>query len=272
MNTASGTTTEKPADSAMQTARKALGMTPKDAAAAIGVTEHTYQQWEIGAMRPRAAKAQKIGQVLHLPLEKVPVFDTGRPRMAPGSRKRPDAAQLARAEKYAAYRARRVDLGLTQAELAKKAGVGKMAVTDMECGTHEPLWETRQKIRKALGWPEERYFTVEERNEQFLRMQHIIYWVLNRHREYLLEAGADLEDAFQDLALCAIRAIDRYSPDGGAKIETYLISQLMLAVKSIRCRAIAKGLCGKDAMILPFDAVVSLETLTDCGTEFEMAA
>ena len=56
---------------------------------------------------------------------------------------------------------RRRELGISQHELARLAGVHYQTVHRMEIGTQVPIWETRQKLRRVLGLPEERYFTVE---------------------------------------------------------------------------------------------------------------
>ena len=257
----------------LRATRLSLGMKSREAAAAIGVTKHTYLMWERGEMTPMPDKTAKIAEVLHLPLESVPVGGKRKPYS-----KRPmkvyDAEKAARIEKYTPYRDRRLELGLTQPQLAKKAGVAAMTISDMECGVKEPLWSTRQKVRKALGWQEERYYSVEERNELILRMGKIFHWVLNQHREYLLEVYVDLEDAYQDLVLCAISAIDRYDPKGGAQVENYVISQLIFEVRNIRARAVAKGFTGRDARRLPFDTMVSLDALTQHrdGVEMETVA
>ena len=245
---------------AMRAARTSLGMTQREAAALIGVTNHTYQLWETGKLTPKADKTERIAQALHLPLEAVPVRG---PRKPYG--KRPvgivDEMRAALIEKYAPYRKRRLELGMRQEALAKKAGVTQNTIWTMECGICEPLWQNLQNIRKALGWPEERYFTVEERNEQLLRMQNISRWVLIHNREYLLEGGAELEDAYQDLTLRAILSIDRFQPVEGISLESFVITQLMYEVKTIRRHAAAKGFTGEGSRWMPFRAVVSLDDL-----------
>lgn len=69
---------------------------------------------------------------------------------------------------------RRRELGISQQELARLAGVHYQTVHRMETGTQVPLWETRQKLRRVLGLPEERYFTVEQRNEIFMELDRPI--------------------------------------------------------------------------------------------------
>ena len=255
----------------LKAAREALGMTKTATAAAIGVSLNTYRLWENGELRPIPERAEKIGQVLNIPPEQVPVRGRRKPATS-RTVNTDDPAKAERFKRYALYRARRLELGLQQEELARLAGVAVQTISAMESGSRDVHWATRQKIRKALGWPEERYFTVEERNAELLRMENIIHWVLNRHREYLLEAGADLEDAYQDLLLCAIKAIDRYDPSGGAMIENYLIAQLKLEVRSIRRRAIAKGLVGKGTNRLSYSTTVSFDEMTQYGYEIGLEA
>lgn len=254
---------------ALKTAREAIGMTKTAAAANIGVDLHTYMRWEKGKCSPTPALLPKISEVLNLPADQIPARGRRKP-----FRSRPvivfDAKQAERIQKYAPYRERRLELGLQQSELAELAGTSTSAISEMERGNKDPHWETRQKIRRALGWPEERRLTVEERNAEFLRMENIVHWVLHRHREYLREVDVDLEDAYQDLALCALRAIDRFDPDGGAKIENYLICQLKQEVKNIRARAIAKGFVGNDAKRMPCNTVISFNALTEHGYEMPL--
>ena len=256
---------------ALRAGRTALGLSQREAVAAIGVAKHTYHQWEVGKQAPMADKTEQIARALHIPLESVPVFDGSKPYA-----KRPvgiiDEKRALLIEKYAPYRDRRLELGLTQTELAQKAGLKKMTVSWMECGRSEPTWASRQKIRQALGWPEERYYSVEERNELVLRMGNIIGWVLNQHREYLREAGVDLEDARQDLTLRTIVSIDRYQPVGDVPIENYVMKQLLFEVKTIRWRAIAKGLTGKGSRWLPFRTVVSLDDVNSFDDKVELEA
>lgn len=258
-------------NSILRTARVSLGMKSKEAAAAIGVTKHTYLMWERGDMAPMPDKTQKIAQVLCLPVESVPVSGKHKPYS-----KRPmkvyDPRKAALIEEYTPYRDRRLELGLTQVELAERAGVRCTTISSMECGINDPIWQTRQKIRRALGWPEERHFTVEERNELILSMGKFFHWVLNQHREYLRTAHVDLEDAYQDLVLCAIKAIDRFDPAGGAKMENYLICQLKQEVKNIRRRTIAKGLVGKGTNHLPYNTTVSFDDFTQHGYEIGLEA
>lgn len=45
----------------------------------------------------------------------------------------------------------RKEAGLTQVELARKAGIGRATLSRLENGEHSPRYETLEKIAKALG-------------------------------------------------------------------------------------------------------------------------
>lgn len=46
---------------------------------------------------------------------------------------------------------RRYELGLSQAELAKKAGISRVQVSNLECGkSHFATWQTLRKLSVAL--------------------------------------------------------------------------------------------------------------------------
>ena len=130
----------------LKAAREALGMTKTATAAAIGVSLNTYCLWEKGTLSPSPERVREIGQVLNLPVEQVPVRGRRKPATS-----RPvntdDPAKAERFKKYAPYRARRLELGLQQEELAKRAGVVVQTVSAMESGSREVHWATLQKIR-----------------------------------------------------------------------------------------------------------------------------
>ncbi len=45
----------------------------------------------------------------------------------------------------------RTAAGLTQTELAEKAGLHRQAIAKLELGERQPAWETVRSITKALG-------------------------------------------------------------------------------------------------------------------------
>ena len=164
---------------------------------------------------------------------------------------------------------RRQELGISQHELARLAGVHYQTVHRMEIGTQVPTWETRQKLRRVLGLPEERHFTVEQRNEIFMELERPIWCVINQNRRILDTLHADVEDVFQDLALCAIRAIDRYDPNKSlASVKTFAMRNVEAYIKKtceyFRCR----GLGGVAARNPESGVVVSLDYMLEAGLQF----
>lgn len=164
---------------------------------------------------------------------------------------------------------RRQELDISQHELARLAGAHYQTVHRMEIGTQVPIWETRQKLRRALGMPEERYITVQQRNEIFMELEDKIWCVINQNRRVLTALHADPDDVYQDLALCAIRAIDRYDPQKSkASVKTFAMKNVEANIKRsfayFRCR----GLGGKAARNLKSGVVVSLDFMLEAGLQF----
>lgn len=164
---------------------------------------------------------------------------------------------------------RRRELGISQHELARLAGVHYQTVHRMEVGKQVPTWETRQKLRRVLGLSEERYITVQQRNEIFMELEHQIRYIINQNRRMLTILHADMDDVYQDLALCAIRAIDRYDPNkSGASVKTFAMKNVEAHIKRsfeyFRCR----GLGGAAARNLESGVVVSLDFMLEAGLQF----
>ena len=164
---------------------------------------------------------------------------------------------------------RRQELGISQHELARLAGVHYQTVHRMEIGTQIPTWETRQKLRRVLGLSEERYITVQQRNEIFMELERPIWCVINQNRRILTALHADLDDVYQDLALCAIRAIDRYDPSKStASVKTFAMKNVEAHITKsfayFRCR----GLGGAAARNLESGVVVSLDFMLEAGLQF----
>lgn len=94
---------------------------------------------------------------------------------------------------------RRSELGLTQKQLAAKAGVAERTVQNLEAGTHpQPL--IRGKIEKALGWPPG-------------EMERIVWGADPQPKPELDDDQALLED---------LRRVYRDDPDGPEKIRAVL--------------------------------------------------
>lgn len=163
---------------------------------------------------------------------------------------------------------RRRELGISQHELARLAGVHYQTVHRMEIGTQVPIWETRQKLRRALGMPEERYITIQQRNKIFMELEDQIWCVINQNRRILTAIHADLDDVYQDLALCAIRAIDRYDPQKAANVKTFAMRNVEANIKKSFTYFRCCGLGGAAARNLESGVVVSLDFMMEAGMQF----
>lgn len=181
--------------------------------------------------------------------------------------------ELARREankgKAKPYIDRRLELGLSKVELAQKAGVDKATVRGMESGKYWPCWDTRQKLRRVLGMPEERSYTDEERNALFFGLEDSIHWLIRRNMSRIRRAHMDTDDLYQDLAMCALRAIDRFQPNGKATLKTFVERNMSFHLKRQLVRFCMHGLSGKVHYPLPDIMVFSLEALMEDGFQLE---
>lgn len=50
-------------------ARKAKGLTQKEAARLVGVSEYTWRSWELGVRTPSLQNAQKVAELLEQPID-----------------------------------------------------------------------------------------------------------------------------------------------------------------------------------------------------------
>ena len=179
------------------------------------------------------------------------------------------ARREANKEKAQPYIERRLALGLSKAGLAQKAGVDKTTVGGMESGRCWPCWNTRQKLRRALGMPEERSYTEEERNALFLGLEDSIHWLIRKNMSRICRAHMDTDDLYQDLAVCALRAIDRFQPDGKATLKTFVERNMSFHLERQLVRFCMHGLSGKVHYPLPNIMVFSLEALMEDGFQLE---
>lgn len=168
----------------------------------------------------------------------------------------------------APYKERRLALGLSQRQLAEKIGIDRSTIRTMENGWHKPYWETRQKIRRVLGMPEERFFTTEERNAIFLEIQGEIQWIIRKNLRTIRAVHIDPEDVFQELALEAIRAIDRYTPSGTATVKTFVEKNIARYINKIIVRGYLHDMTGKITYPLPAVSVISFDALVEAGAQF----
>lgn len=183
------------------------------------------------------------------------------------------AIREANRQKAAVYKERRIALGLSQEQLAQKAGIDRSTVSHMESGQYSPLWETRQKIRYALGMPEERFYSIKERNAIFLELQEqgLITWIVRKNTSFLHAIGASsyLDDLSQELSVHVIRSIDHFRPDGGASLVTFVTRSTTLFVKYWARKFYMHGLTGSVSYPLPRVSVLSLEALKE--SDFDIA-
>jgi hypothetical protein len=102
-----------------------------------------------------------------------------------------------------------------------------------------------------------------------MELERPIWCVINQNRRVLTAVHADLDDVYQDLALCAIRAIDRYDPSKStASVKTFAMRNVEAQIKKsfeyFRCR----GLGGAAARNLESGVVVSLDFMLEAGLQF----
>jgi len=72
--------------------------------------------------------------------------------------------------------------------------------------------------------------TIEQRNTIFEDYMKIIRFTVNRHYSMLKVLRMDSEDLAQELAICLLKAIERYDADRGAKQSTYYFKSLRYGV------------------------------------------
>ena len=242
--------------------RMALGLSQKQLAEKAGVGVATIVSMETGRCPPTWETCQKVRRVLGMPeeqfysiREKVPLTEEQ------------IAIREANRQKAAPYKERRMALELSRKQLAEKAGIELHTICTMEAGKVWPRWETRQKIRRALGMPEERAYSVEERNAIFfeLNIEDSVKWAIRKNFSILKAMGAIsyLDDLRQDLTLCAIRSIDRFQEDGEASLKTFVVTNLMFFVKDWIAKFNMRGMSGKIKYPLPKIRVFSLDALME---------
>jgi hypothetical protein len=78
-----------------------------------------------------------------------------------------------------------------------------------------------------------KHLDTEDRNALVLRMEDDIRKLLKTHRGDLRLAGMSMEDAYQELVLCAIEAIDRCKASDEATVRAYVMNRLPRKVESI---------------------------------------
>jgi DNA-directed RNA polymerase specialized sigma24 family protein len=72
--------------------------------------------------------------------------------------------------------------------------------------------------------------TIEQRNTIFAEYMKIIRFTVNRHHSMLQVLRMDGDDLAQELAICLLKAIERYDDSRGAKPSTYYFKALRYGV------------------------------------------
>lgn len=237
---------------------------------AVGVVPSTINGWESEQHKPSADALSRIATVLQCDANDA-IWTVQTAAKAPKKQLGAEefACREANIEKARPYIERRLALGLKKTELAKRAGVNTATVCNMELGRRWPCWDTRQKLRRALGMPEERNYTEEERNALFLELEDSIRWLIRRNIGRIRRVHIDVDDLCQDLALCALRAIDRFRPDENATLKTFVERNLSFCLERQLVQFCMHGLSGKVHYPLPSIVVFSLEALMEEGFQLE---
>ena len=72
--------------------------------------------------------------------------------------------------------------------------------------------------------------TITQRNTIFDEYMNIIRYTVNRHKSMLKALRMESEDLAQELAICLLKAIERYDDTRGAKPSTYYFKALRYGV------------------------------------------
>lgn len=251
---------------AIKEKRLAHGVTLTQVAVAIGVAPSTIRGWEMERCKPPMAMLSKIAEFFQCTADDaIWSVETAPSR----SKKELSAEEIARREanreKAQPYIERRLALGLKKVDLARKAGITPDTVREFESGRSWPCWETRQKLRRALDMPEERNYTDDERNRLFLELEESIHWLIRKNRSRICNVRIDTNDLYQDLAVCALRAIDRFQPDGKATLKTFVERNMSFLLERKLIQFCMHGMSGKVQFPLPNISVVSLDALMEQG-------
>lgn len=117
----------------LRLAREDRGMTLKEVASAAGISSTYLSEIERGNVQPAVSVLKELARVLRVPLSAI---------MSPSERNGFLGEKLRRL---------RDKLGMTQAEVAAKAGVSAALIGQIELGRVSPSLKTVNKIASALG-------------------------------------------------------------------------------------------------------------------------
>lgn len=247
--------------------RLECGLTQKQLAEKVGVALSSVASWDRGEIRPSHKYFNALAEALACDVADIWTPPKTKSRTKRELSAEEQAIKAANREKVKPYIERREALGLSQTDLAAKIGVSATAIGNIESGRHFPRWEIRQKIRRALGMSEERFCSEEERNEIFFELENqgVSRYVIRKNYHKLRAINADFDDLYQDLAMCTLRAIDRYQPGERATLKSFVVCNMEFFIKQWIVKAVMHGLSGKISYPLPDVRVISLNDLMENG-------
>jgi transcriptional regulator with XRE-family HTH domain len=148
---------EPPADSLpgrLRAVRRRLGLTQAELAARLGQDEHQVCRWEGGRQKPHPWIAGRIDLGLRA-LEGWPV-DGPEPPMSffdlTRWRRKPPSGDTVRPRTFGErLRARRLRLGLSMAEVARRTGVSRTALYRLERGKQDPTDPLRGRLARVFS-------------------------------------------------------------------------------------------------------------------------
>lgn len=245
--------------------RLALGMSQAALAEAIGSTQSTVSAWERGSKVPFAKNIHNMCVLFQCSLD-------GLGLQLPALKSRcslsAEQAHQGNPDPAREYIERRLEVGLTQAQLAEKSGVSLKTIKRMETGKCRPNWDNRQKLRRALGIPEERFFSVQERNTKFLELEKYISITIKKNWRLVRATRMEYEDIYQELSLQMLRAIDRYEGKNEANLKTFFEKTLEYKFKAYLFRHCMHGLSGNPDTAPRF-VFSSLDAMLEARFELE---
>ncbi len=156
----------------------------------------------------------------------------------------------------------------TRAQLAERSDVSLTTINRFETGKCQLHWDSRQKLRRVLGMPEERVFSVQERNEKFLELKKYIGITIKKNWRLVRATRMEYEDVYQELSLQMLRAIDRYEGKNEANLKTFFEKTLEYKFKTYLFRHCMHGLSG-DADKCPRFVFSSLDAMFEARFELE---
>ncbi|MBI2475300.1 XRE family transcriptional regulator [Candidatus Uhrbacteria bacterium] len=132
----------------LRSKRLEFGLTQKEVAARAGISRHTLSDIEVGRHLPRRRTLDSLKEVLGnfvVPSHLVSVAPNGYNKGVPRFTKKRAKNSLGRF-----VTKRRIELHLTQEQLAKRLGKCRVVITRIETGTYNNVKNLSDKLSRAL--------------------------------------------------------------------------------------------------------------------------